>query len=177
MAAAKYDKKYDPDFPRQVSILCRLGAVNNDLAEFFQCSLNTLLYWRRTYPEFDASMSTGKDCADFQIVNSLFHRAKGYSHRDTHISNFRGHITQTEIEKHYPPDTMAAMFWLRNRMPDQWKNSTIPPPESDEKTINPDAPVSIEDARKIAYLLSAGQQIEDAQPADTNDKEEKSNGN
>ncbi|MHB1956052.1 MAG: hypothetical protein ACYCOU_20160, partial [Sulfobacillus sp.] len=27
-------------------------------------------------------------------------------------------------EKHYPPDTQAAMFWLRNRQPERWKEKT-----------------------------------------------------
>lgn len=31
-------------------------------------------------------------------------------------------ITLTELTKHYPPDTVAAFIWLKNRQPKLWKD-------------------------------------------------------
>ncbi len=28
----------------------------------------------------------------------------------------------TEVEKYYPPDTTAQIFWLKNRKPGQWRD-------------------------------------------------------
>ena len=39
-----------------------------------------------------------------------------------HISNYQGQVTLTPIIKHYPPDTTAAIFWLKNRKTDQWRD-------------------------------------------------------
>jgi hypothetical protein len=33
-----------------------------------------------------------------------------------------GDIVQTPIRKFYPPDTTAAIFWLKNRAPAQWRD-------------------------------------------------------
>lgn len=60
--------------------------------------------------------------ADAEVGERLFQRACGYSHPDVHISNYQGAITQTEITKHYAPDTTACIFWLKNRRPDLWRD-------------------------------------------------------
>lgn len=28
----------------------------------------------------------------------------------------------TEVERYYPPDTTAQIFWLKNRKPRQWRD-------------------------------------------------------
>ena len=60
--------------------------------------------------------------SDGEIAQSLFSRAMGYSHPEVHISQFEGRIIKTEITKHYPPDTTACIFWLKNRRPDLWRD-------------------------------------------------------
>jgi len=30
----------------------------------------------------------------------------------------------TPLTKHYPPDTTACIFWLKNRKPREWRNRT-----------------------------------------------------
>ncbi len=47
----------------------------------------------------------------------------GYSHPAVHVSNYQGDITLTPITKHYPPDTVAAIFWLKNRQPAKWRDT------------------------------------------------------
>ncbi|MCO6427132.1 hypothetical protein [Nitrosomonas communis] len=68
------------------------------------------------------SINKGKLEADSKVAESLYKRATGYSHPDTHVSNYQGEITLTEITKHYPPDTAAAFIWLKNRQPSKWKD-------------------------------------------------------
>jgi hypothetical protein len=34
----------------------------------------------------------------------------------------QGEIVQTPIRKFYPPDTTAAIFWLKNRKPGEWRD-------------------------------------------------------
>lgn len=46
----------------------------------------------------------------------------GYSHPETHVSNYMGDITKTELIKHYPSDTVAAFIWLKNRQPEKWRD-------------------------------------------------------
>lgn len=106
-----------------VTKFCMLGATNEDLARFLEVSIASIEHWiADKNKDFSRAIKEGRDYADANIVNSLYHRALGYSHKDVHVSNYKGDITITEITKHYPPDTAAAFIWLKNRRPKEWKN-------------------------------------------------------
>lgn len=107
---------------RQVRFLCERGCTDVELAEFFGVCEKTLNNWKKTHPEFLQSLKDGKAVADNKVQRSLFERATGYSHPDVHISNFQGTVTATPLTKHYPPDTTAAIFWLKNRRPGEWRD-------------------------------------------------------
>ena len=57
------------------------------------------------------------------MERSLFARANGYEHDEVDIRVVDKEIVQTPIRKYYPPDTTAAIFWLKNRRPDQWRET------------------------------------------------------
>ncbi|WP_333876399.1 helix-turn-helix domain-containing protein [Methylobacter sp.] len=101
---------------------CLLGATDEQLAEFFNVAKSTINLWKQKQPKFLDALKRGKVVADANVAQALYRRATGYSHPETHVSNYQGQITLTEITKHYPPDTGAACFWLKNRQPDKWRN-------------------------------------------------------
>lgn len=103
--------------------LALLGATDEQLAAAFDTTIQTIQTWRQKHPEFLASLKCGKVIADAQIANSLFHRAKGYSHPDSNISIYKGEVIVTPITKHYPPDTTACIFWLKNRQSALWRDT------------------------------------------------------
>ncbi len=113
-----YREKYN----KQAYRLCLLGAIDEELAEFFEVSVSTITNWKNEHPEFLASIKKGKMAADSKVAERLYERAMGYSHPETHASNYMGVITKTELIKHYPPDTVAAFIWLKNRQPEKWRD-------------------------------------------------------
>ncbi len=113
---------YRNEYAEQAYKLCLLGATDARMADFFGVVESTLNLWKVEIPEFSESITRGKDAADAVIAESLFHRAKGYSHPEVHVSNFQGNVTLTPLTKHYPPDTPAASLWLRNRQPKLWRD-------------------------------------------------------
>lgn len=121
-ATAGRPSAYKPEFSEQARKLCLLGATDVKMAEFFGVCEKTLNTWKAKYPEFLQSITQGKEAADAEIAESLFHRAKGYSHPEVHVSNYQGAVTLTPLTKHYPPDTPAASLWLRNRQPRLWRD-------------------------------------------------------
>ena len=114
--------KFNPVKCLQAEKLCKLGATDKELADFFEVSEQTLNAWKKEYPDFLESLKKGKAQADAEVASKLFHRATGFEHPDVHISNYQGEITVTSIIKHYAPDTTAAIFWLKNRRPDLWRD-------------------------------------------------------
>lgn len=102
--------------------LALLGAKDAEIAEFLGVCEKTLNSWKAEFPEFLQSMVSGKDQADAVIAESLFHRAKGYSHPEMHVAVHAGAVILTPLTKHYPPDTAAASLWLRNRQPARWRD-------------------------------------------------------
>ncbi len=114
--------KYQKDFAEQAAKLCVLGAIDREIADFFEVTEQTLNNWKLAHPEFFEALKTAKTEANNRVVESLYHRALGYEHDEVHISNYLGTVTLTPIVKHYPPDTTAAIFWLKNRESDEWRD-------------------------------------------------------
>lgn len=117
--------KYKTEYNKQVVKLCRLGSTDKELADFFEVTEQTITNWKKSEPEFFGSIKKGKQESDANIAHALYHRAKGYSHKDTYISSYEGNIIITPIVKHYPPDTAAAFIWLKNRKQTKWTDKII----------------------------------------------------
>lgn len=138
--------RYKADFVGQAVKLCRLGATDKELAEFFGVTEKTINNWKSAHPEFLQSLKDGKQLADAEVADKLFQRAIGFSHPDVHISNYQGEVTITPITKHYAPDPTSMIFWLKNRRPDLWRDK----PEAndgDQVTLPVKVEISVKDAR------------------------------
>lgn len=115
--------KFKPEFVGQAEKLCKLGATDQEIADFFEVDVRTLYRWKGEYEEFCQALKSGKTEADNRVERSLFARANGYEHDEVDIRVVGGGIVQTPIRKYYPPDTTAAIFWLKNRKPEEWRES------------------------------------------------------
>lgn len=114
--------KFDQLKCAQAEKLCKLGATDKELADFFEVTESTISLWKVEHAEFSEALKKGKELADAEVGERLFQRATGYSHPDVHVSNYQGTVTMTPIIKHYAPDTTACIFWLKNRRPDVWRD-------------------------------------------------------
>ena len=114
--------KYRPEFVTQAEKLCKLGATDLEVADFFGINVATLNRWKGEYPELCESLKVGKAASDDRVERSLFSRATGYEHDEVDIRVVKDRIVKTPIRKFYPPDTTAAIFWLKNRKPAEWRD-------------------------------------------------------
>lgn len=113
---------YRPEFAAQAEKLCKLGATNKDLANFFDVIEKTIANWKQKHSKFSAALDAGKAEADAKVVKSLYQRAIGYSHEAVKIFNDSGRPLIVPYTEHYPPDTTACIYWTKNRMPDEWRD-------------------------------------------------------
>ena len=114
---------YDPTtHPERAYKLCMIGLTDEQLGLAFGIAPATVGLWRRNHPEFALACQRGKEEADAVVAQSLFHRAKGYSHPEEVIKVIDGEIVKVDTTKHYPPDTTACIFWLKNRQRQNWRD-------------------------------------------------------
>lgn len=115
--------KYKEEYNELAYKYCLLGATDAQLAEFFDVDESTINNWKVDYPIFLESIKKGKEQADAEVAQKLFHRATGYEHKAVKIvadaKTGKEHVVP--YVEHYPPDTTAAIFWLKNRQKDNWR--------------------------------------------------------
>jgi hypothetical protein len=115
--------KFKDEFIVQARKLCKLGATDMEIADFFGVEVRTLYRWKGEFPRFCQALKAGKDEADDRVERSLFSRAIGYEHDEVDIRVVNNKIVKTKLRKHYPPDTTAGIFWVKNRRPDLWRET------------------------------------------------------
>lgn len=114
--------KYKPEYAKIAAAMCRLGATDAQLADAFEVSVSTVNLWKVQHVEFSESIRVPKAEADERVEQSLYRRAMGYEHDEVDIKVVAGAVVKTPIRKFYPPDTTAAIFWLKNRKPADWRD-------------------------------------------------------
>lgn len=96
--------------------------TDEELARFFDVHVATIYRWQATFPEFCEALKVGKAAPDDRVERSLYHKAVGYTFESEKIFNYQGEIVRAKCVEHVPPDTTAAIFWLKNRRKDDWRD-------------------------------------------------------
>lgn len=138
--------EYKPEYAEQARKLCLLGATDSEMADFFNVTETTINNWKNDFPEFFESIKKGKLLADANVADRLYQRAMGFEAPDVDIRVVDGKIVETPLIKYYPPDTPAAIFWLKNRQKAKWRDKPDGNEEMQE-TIPVKVVVEVKDAR------------------------------
>lgn len=121
MTTAGRPSKYKPEYAKEASKLCALGATDAQLADFFEVSISTINLWKVQHKGFSEAVKLPKAEADQKVEQSLYRRAMGYEHDEVDIRVIANEVIITPIRKYYPPDSTAMIFWLKNRKPTEWR--------------------------------------------------------
>jgi hypothetical protein len=113
---------FKPEFAKQAQKLAELGATDTDLAEFFGVTTVTIWRWSAKFPEFCKALKIGKGIGDDRVERSLYHKAVGYTFDSEKVFQYEGQIVRAKTVEHVPPSDTAAIFWLKNRRPEQWRD-------------------------------------------------------
>lgn len=114
--------KYEPTMCAAVRNYATLGATEQQIAKFLGVDRSTIVVWKAQHEDFAAAMAEGKEIADDQVELSLFRRANGYRHLAFKMFLHEGRVITKRYVEHYPPDTTACIFWLKNRRREQWRD-------------------------------------------------------
>lgn len=90
---------------------------------------STLNEWKKKFSDISDTLKKGKEVIDRQVENALLKRALGYRYEEVTremIEDGSGRLVVTKVvTKEVQPDTTAQIFWLKNRKPNQWRDTPL----------------------------------------------------
>jgi Homeodomain-like domain len=102
--------------------LAEAGKTEEQIGEITGISTRTLQNWKGKHQDFLLALREAKALADDLVELSLFRKAVGYEHTiKKQIVGKDGDVHEVEEVQKFAPDTTAAIFWLKNRKPDEWR--------------------------------------------------------
>jgi len=116
--------EYRDEYAEQARKICELGATDQEIADFFGIDVRTVYRWKHDYPEFCHALKAGKDIADERVERSLYQKAIGYEQDEVKIFMPGGasEPVYAPFRAKIAPDTTAAIFWLKNRRSQDWRD-------------------------------------------------------
>lgn len=132
---AKYEEWLTEEGLVLIGGWARDGLTEQQIAENMGIAYSTLREWKKSYPAISAALKKNKEVADRNVENALYNKAVGFTATDRVVSTRKTveyengkrvrEISEpcvVEVEKYFPPDTTAEIFWLKNRKPDKWRD-------------------------------------------------------
>lgn len=123
MAGKGRPSDYTDDMPDKARKLAWLGATDQEIAAFFDVDVRTIYRWKHEHDDFCQALKSGKEVADERVVRSLYQKAIGYEQDEVKIF-MPGGATEpvyAPFTAKIAPDTTAAIFWLKNRQSQDWR--------------------------------------------------------
>ena len=136
MAKGKYEYWLSPEGLLKLGGWARDGLTVEQIAKNMGISRSTLNDWIKKYPDISDTLKKGKEIVDITVENSLFNKAVGvkvtvkkpmkvkevkYDKESGKKISEKEHIEYVDEELYIPADTTAQIFWLKNRLPDKWR--------------------------------------------------------
>ena len=117
---------YSPRMAVVARKCCQRGMIDIEVADMLGIGLATLYRWKAEHPAFSRVFKLGKAEADDRVERSLYSRAIGYDYIAEKAAMTRHGQKTMRYRQHIPPDTAAAVWYLKNRRPDRWRDSFSP---------------------------------------------------
>lgn len=122
----------------------RDGLTDEEISKKMEISRSTLSNWKLKYQDIMDTLKKNKEIVDYEVENSLLNRCFGYNakvkknikvkkteYKDGMKVREYEEIQEVYDEVHIPADTLAQIYWLKNRQVQKWRDK--PETESGEK--------------------------------------------
>lgn len=137
MAKGKYEEWLEDYNLILLEGWARDGLTEEQIAHNMGISYTTLRVWKDKYPTIMTALKKGKAVADYMVENALFKSALGYDVEEWEdkIDN-AGDIKRVYKKRHIPPSNAAQIFWLKNRVPEKWRDKPVEITADDKEKHN-----------------------------------------
>ena len=129
MARGKYVQWCEPESLLLIEGWARDGLTNEQIAHNIGVNIDTLFEWRKRFPEISEALKNGREVADRTVENALYKKATGYEYEEVteelrfdKATGEKRMVVTKRVKKTVPPDTVAQIFWLKNRKPGEWRD-------------------------------------------------------
>lgn len=103
--------------------MAEYGLTDAQISHCLGITRATLHNWKKENSSFFDTLKSAKEEADKKVEKSLFKRANGYSYTEKQTEKRNGStVSEKKIKKTVAPDTVACIFWLKNRQPEKWRD-------------------------------------------------------
>lgn len=102
-----------------ISYWAKQGLVDKQIAENIGIVTSTFYKWKKEHSEFSDALKAGKEVADAQVFNALHQSAIGFHYLEEAVTNTGEVVT---VRKYSKPNVTAQIYWLKNRVPDDWRD-------------------------------------------------------
>jgi len=102
--------KYESHYADLAFWMAQAGLTDKQMADEFNVTEQTVNNWKTAHPEFFESLKRGKETPDDEVEAALLRKARGFAY------------TEAGKQRTSLPDTVACIFWLKNRRPALWRD-------------------------------------------------------
>ena len=124
--------KYKDTYPAMAKKYAADGLINSEIAVKFEVSTQTIYNWKNAHKAFAKALEDGQVVPNAKVERALLTRALGFEYEE--VIKIAGKPSKTVIKKALP-DVAAAIFWLKNRDKDGWKDKFLPDAREDGETV------------------------------------------
>ena len=126
LAKGKINKWLEKDKLILLEGWARDGLIDEQIAANIGITTTTLYDWKKKYADFSDALKKGKETSNYEVENALFKSATGYEYEERkEVQEVVDGVMRKRVEitrKQVPPNATSAIFWLKNRKPDKWRN-------------------------------------------------------
>lgn len=115
---AKIDEWLENDKLILLEGWARDGLTNEQIANNIGINVKTLYDWKNKNSNICNVLKRAREVVDYEVENALYKRATGYRYDEITYENG---VEIKRITKEVAPDTLAQIFWLKNRKKEQWR--------------------------------------------------------
>lgn len=148
---AKYTEWLTDEGLIKIEGWARDGLIDKQIAQNIGVSERTFTDWKKKFSSISSALKKGKEVVDRQVENALFKSAIGYEYTEvTEELTENGMEITKKVTKQVAPNPTAAIFWLKNRKPDEWRDRKETQISGEMSVSNPFTNLSEEELRRLA---------------------------
>lgn len=98
-------------------------STDKEIAAALNISYSSFKGYKKKHAALAGALVSARAEPDYEVLGAFHRKATGCEIKEVVKERVNGKLVVVkEVTKEVPPDTEAGKFWLKNRMPDSWRD-------------------------------------------------------